>query len=126
MAGLALHLGMFSGQRVLGVLVVIESGRLPAPLVMAALAFVSQAPLVALIVIVLAMTTHAGQRQLLLIQGSLVARSAFRLVMFSLQAEAGLDVIKGGWIPSLGSVAITTFLAEAAFVAILVVCFAMA
>jgi hypothetical protein len=55
-----------------------------------------------------------------------MARLAFRLVMFPLQTEAGLGVIKGGWIPSLASVAIAAFLAEAAFVAILVVCFAMA
>jgi len=61
---LALGRFVFAFQRVLGVLVMVEAGLLPALFVMAGFALLAQAALVALLVIVLAMTGNTLGRQL--------------------------------------------------------------
>ena len=126
MATVALRLGMLSRQRVFGVLVVIESCGLPATLVMAGLAFVTQPAFMPLLVIVIAMTAHAFQGKLLLKQDAFVARHALRLIVLSFETKAGFFVIKGRRIPRFRGVTVATLLAEAAFMSILVVSLAVA
>ena len=126
MAAVAFRLDMLTRQGIFGVLVVVESRRLPAAFVVATLALVAQPSLVPLFVVVLAMTARAFQGEFLLIQSALVACRAFCLFVLALQAEISLLMIKGRLVPRLGRMAFPAFLAEAAFVAVLVVGLAVA
>ncbi len=93
MAAVAFRLDMLTRQGIFGVLVVVESRRLPAAFVVATLALVAQPSLVPLFVVVLAMTARAFQGEFLLIQSALVACRAFCLFVLALQAEISLLMI---------------------------------
>ena len=70
-ASLAFRVLVLALKGILGILVMVKTGRFPVLVIVAALTFLAQATLMAFLLIVLAMARHAFRRQFLFIQVSL-------------------------------------------------------
>ena len=132
MACLAERFLMLALKGILGVLVVVESERLPILLGMARFALVAVTSFVGFLLIILAVTSNAGNLQFLLGRSragyaALVASIALGIAVLALKRILGvLVVIEIGGFPALVIVATLAFFAQASPVAFLLVVLAMA
>jgi len=116
MATVALGFLMLAAQRQAGVGVMVESQFFPAPVTVTDLALVAVTPLVAAILIVLAVAAAAIARSILVTPVA-VAFPAFDIGMFAAgNGEAGLFVIEPGLLPVFFIVAFAALFAEATLV----------
>ena len=132
MACLAERFLMLALKGILGVLVVLESERLPILLGMARFALVAVTSFVGFLLIILAVTSNAGNLQFLLGRSRtgytlLVASLTLGIAVLALKGVLGiLVVIEIGRFPALVIVATLAFFAQASPVAFLLVVLAMA
>jgi len=118
---------VLSGQRVVGVPVVVKGGALPGSFVMAAFAFVAEAAFMPLIIVILAVAGNAGFRQLYGIERRLVARLALGGDVLASQDVVAVNaMVEQGFIPNAGRMAVPAFVAKMALVSILVIVFPVA
>ena len=131
MACLAERFLMLALKGILGVLVVVESERLPILLGMARFALVAVTSFVGFLLIILAVTSNAGNLQFLLGRSragyaALVASIALGIAVLALKRILGvLVVIKIGRFPAFIIVATLALLAQASLMAFCLVILAM-
>ena len=122
MTGFTLGRDVLATQNVFRVAVVVESGSLPVFLDVTGFAFVAESSLMALLVVVGAMTGDARLLEFFHVQDSGVAALAFRLDVFAAQRVfCAAVMVKGRDGPVLFGVTGFAFVAKASLMAFLVV-----